>query len=71
MGSSLLISFPAATVLAAEEGTSDLLNWIIDELYDLVTGTKESELPAYSGGQKSKKGSSPVFSAYQPAKGKR
>ncbi len=46
MGSSLLISFPAATVLAAEEGTSDLLNWIIDELYDLVTGTKESEFKA-------------------------
>ena len=28
---------------AAEEGTSDLLNWITDDLYDLVTGTKESE----------------------------
>ena len=28
---------------AAEEGTSDLLNWIIDGLYDLATGTKESE----------------------------
>ena len=28
---------------AAEEGASDLLNWIADDLYDLVTETKESE----------------------------
>ncbi len=28
---------------AAEEGASDLLNWIIDDLYDLATGTTESE----------------------------
>ena len=28
---------------AAEEGASDLLNWIADDLYDLVTGTDESE----------------------------
>lgn len=28
---------------AAEEGASDLLNWIADDLYDLVTGTEESE----------------------------
>ena len=28
---------------AAEEGASDLLNWIVDDLYDLVTGTSESE----------------------------
>lgn len=31
---------------AAEEGASDLLNWIADDLYDLVTGTKESEFKA-------------------------
>ena len=31
---------------AAEEGVSDLLNWIVDDLYDLVTGTKESEFQA-------------------------
>ena len=29
--------------MAAEEGASDRLNWIIDDLYDLATGTTESE----------------------------
>ena len=39
-----MISFLAGTILAAaEEGASDLLNWIIDDLYDLATGTTESE----------------------------
>ena len=33
---------------AAEEGASDLLNWIADDLYDLVTETKESEFKAVS-----------------------
>ena len=33
----------SAAAEAAEEGASDLLNWIVDDLYDLVTGTSESE----------------------------
>ncbi len=32
---------------AAEEGAADLFNWIADDLYDLVTGTKESEFKQF------------------------